>query len=149
AFSPDGRRLAVGAADADTHVWDVDDDGVLRRAATFSQDSGEVWSLAFSRDGSRLVSAGSDRVVRIWDVATGRKTRLRELPPQPDEFLAAASAPAGRWLASAGPARTVRLWAAATGADGPPRAFDAHDRLDALAYSPDGRYLVAACGDAT
>jgi WD40 repeat protein len=64
AFSPDGKRLAVGqdggtVALIDTTSW--------TRTAEFRCDSHSVGDLAFSPDG-RLLAATSDSGVHVWDV---------------------------------------------------------------------------------
>jgi WD40 repeat protein len=69
AFSPDGKRLAVGTCGGWVSVWDLD-----RRKRKWREPSkksrSEVSALAFSPDGSAL--AYSERAVFVRDVRTGR-----------------------------------------------------------------------------
>jgi WD40 repeat protein len=65
AFSPDGRRLAVGLADGNIHIWDIQHRllvGVLKGHRQL------VWELGFNPDDDTLVSVSPDEL-RVWRVA--------------------------------------------------------------------------------
>ncbi len=87
AWSPDGRRLAVAAADvagsgAGTkvvggvgQVWEV---GSKRKAATLGRVADRVRALAWTADGETLVTGGHDGQARSWRTGTWRLlSRLR------------------------------------------------------------------------
>jgi WD40 repeat protein len=67
AFSPDGRRLAVGRTGGVT-LFDADSGKKLRR---FEGHTGTVGEVRFTADGHRLVAADGDGTVWVWD-ATAR-----------------------------------------------------------------------------
>jgi WD40 repeat protein len=65
AFSPDGRRLAVGMANGQIYLWDFQHNirvGVLRGHKQ------PVWALGFNPDDDSLVSVSADEL-RVWRVA--------------------------------------------------------------------------------
>ncbi|MBI4861779.1 MAG: PQQ-binding-like beta-propeller repeat protein [Candidatus Riflebacteria bacterium] len=64
AFSPDGRRLAVGH-DGSITVWDSATGRLIDRVAGHSRS---VDGLAFSPDGHHLATGSADRTVRLWRV---------------------------------------------------------------------------------
>jgi WD40 repeat protein len=107
-----------------------------------------VRRLAFSSDGSTLASAGDEQAIQLWNGQTGAAMR-------------SIGAAGGHGLAFAGEAtrilaageRAVTLWDAAprwvlertigsASADSP-----LSDRVNALAFSPDGRILAAGAGE--
>jgi WD40 repeat protein len=137
AFTSDGKRLY--AADGNgVSVWDsatgkpLDDWGQHRYA---------IFSAAWSPDGKRIASAASytDKIGRVWDPSTGRK--VFELVGHKFGIKRVAYSPDGSLLATSSQDGTVKLWNSASGKE--LHSFETKDGTGwALAFSPDGRFLV-------
>src|SRR6266702_3650208 len=70
AWSPDGKRLALGYADGSGQIRNATTSGILY---TVQSHMGHVWAVAWSPDGKRLASAGSDHIVQVWDATSGER----------------------------------------------------------------------------
>ena len=141
-FSPNGETVVTGGADAKARLWD---------AATGSP-IGEplihqiaVDASGYSMDGKTIFMSSGDGTARLIDASTRR-------PVGPLFMRASGASPVSvssdckTVLAWSGD-RTVRLWDAATGQPiGPPLEQDGANpmQFDSLAFSPDGRSIVAA-----
>ena len=79
AFSPDGKWLAAGGAEALVHVWSVGD---KKQVAALKEHSDWIDKVAFSPDSKFLASAGDDRSALVWEVGTWKRlARLEEKDP--------------------------------------------------------------------
>ncbi|MFN3486306.1 MAG: WD40 repeat domain-containing protein [Planctomycetota bacterium] len=65
AFSPEGRLLASGGADAMVRLWDP---ATGKEVRVLPGHGDRVTGVAFSRVGALLASSSSDTTVRLWDV---------------------------------------------------------------------------------
>jgi len=150
AFSPKGHILATGSQDLTVGLWDT---VTGREIRTFGGQEGPISCVAFSSDGELLASASLDKTVRVWNVETGRT--VWTLNAQSGQVEAVAFSPDTRVLVSGELNGTIRQWdlktgkllrsverAASTDAPEEKKPF----LLDALSFSPDGRWLVSADG---
>jgi WD40 repeat protein len=161
AYSPDGRWLAVLAADNKTVL--LLDARTHEMAARFSGHESTVFKAAFSPDSARLASCSQDRTVRLWQVE-GEGWRVKgeddappsTLHPRPsqvlrghtDEVYAVAFHPDGKRLATAARDGAVWLWDVARG--GAVARLPRHKSFVwSLAFSKGGATLASGSGDTT
>ena len=71
AWSPDGRRLALGLGNDQVGViWDVADQ---RPVVTLAGHSQQITGLSFHPDGNLILSHSWDGSARLWNAGTGRQ----------------------------------------------------------------------------
>ena len=142
-FSPDGTSFAVPGQVTGVTIRDVDTGAKI---ITLQGHDATIRRMAFSPDGTRL--AGSDgsgqgntwvKTVPIWDVTTGEL--VMTLRGHAGPVSAVAYSPDGRRIATGSWDNTVRLWDASSGKE--LRAAEVGSSAYALAFSPDGRWLVS------
>jgi WD40 repeat protein/tetratricopeptide (TPR) repeat protein len=155
-FSMDGKRLITASDDKTARVWDLENAGAAIRPLERASYS----SVArFSPDG-HLIAATNGQSVRLWDAATGRL--IRELPPVDKGGVSSvAFSPTDHRLLAVGyggaaDVSHVALWdidagtelARLSGATDLPNFQMSPENgvVGALAFSPDGKYLVAGFG---
>lgn len=141
AVSPDGTRVATGAADGRVFIWDFETGKLLFERR---EDKSQINSVNFSPDSKHLVTASSDRTVRVFSVETGISEML--LSGHDDLVLWAAYSGDGQRIVSGGFDATVKVWDAGSGAElmtftGPGKPFRA------ALISPDGKTLAAGGDD--
>ncbi len=144
-FAPDGRSIAARVAGGGESSHDLQllslatGDEVFRLAG----HTKVVVDVAFVAEGRWCVTASHDGTVRFWDLRQGRA--LGDPLQQGSAVAAFAVTLDGARIATADLAGTVRVWDRGSGKL--ERTFWTDPRNIRIAFSPDGRLLVAAGGD--
>jgi WD40 repeat protein len=142
AFSPDGRRIALGISlGSGATVWDTSSG---RQLATLTGHHGSVQAILFSRDGQQILTGSVDGTVKLWDSASGRE--LLTLVRQNAQVNSMALSPDGTRLAVASSDGTLRTYLLSVTA----LQQLARSRLTRpLSAEECQKYLHAACAPAT
>jgi WD40 repeat protein len=146
-FSPDGATLVSSSRDGSSvWWWDVATGKEIRRP----QAGHHSWvkSVGFSRDGKDLFSLGADGAYMSWGVTDAREHNHLQLPI----CAGAMFSPDGKhtlsveWDGKFGGSFSVSLRDAATGKN--VRSLGKVPLANVVAFSPDGKSLALAGGDA-
>jgi WD40 repeat protein len=136
--SADGSVVVAGFGDGSTEAWN----GSAHAASQVFRDPAPVLAVAVSPNGELAASGDSLGDVRLWDAASGRVLWSGAYSGAVNDLAFSAR---GDRLAGAGP-DGVLLWST-------PRArarlLPVPGGVLRLAFSPDGRYVGAACVDGT
>jgi WD40 repeat protein len=140
AFSPNGKFLAIGAADGATIIWAV---GGRGPAHTLKQAQ-PIRSVAFAPDSQNLATCSQDRTVVIWNTETGEKVRTLT---HAVEGTCVAYAPDGTSLASALVDLTVGVWSLDTHRRRRRHTYAHANSIKSLCFHPGGKSLFSGSED--
>jgi WD40 repeat protein/tRNA A-37 threonylcarbamoyl transferase component Bud32 len=148
AVSPDGSRIASTSL-KEAKVWDA---ATGKEILTLPDQASWIRGVAFSPDGKRVATTGF-QTVKVWDAVSGKV--LLSIRAHKYSVTGVAFSQDGRRLATAsgtpsGGGRReggeVRVWDAETGKELLQFA-DLPYWANAVAFSPDGKYLAAGTGN--
>ena len=140
AFSPDSKRLASVSNDNTLRIWNIRY-GTLENTEKAGKNN--LLAVAYSADGKRLVTTENwEGGVALWDAVNVRL--LRSFQGHADWVLDVAFAPKGNEFATSSRDGSVYLWDGETGNRLQVLRDPELDAVSGLAYSPDGRYVVAS-----
>ncbi len=137
AWSPDGRRLAVGDWNGSAAVWDA-----AAGVPVYSVAGGGSL-VEFSHDGERLLAAGAGRIA-ILGAATGEEVVSAQLHPR--EVTSAHFSPDDRRIVTCGDDQLAKIIDGAT-LDPLVTLNEGVGKIDRAAFSADGGAVVADCFD--
>ena len=142
-YSPDGRYIASGSADASIKLWDAASGRLIR---TFIGHSGNITAITFSPNGKYLASASWDRTIKMWDVASDKE--ITTFTGHSRIITSVAFSPDGNTIVSGSWDMTVRQWDVASGKE--IKVLNGHSRtVNSVTYSSDGKTIISGSSDST
>lgn len=142
AFSPDGKRLAVGSSDKTAQVFQIEDGLQPLLNPPIRHELG-ICEVAFSPDGLALATASVDGVARLWDSQRG--TPLISGLRHPGPISKLRFSPDGKKLVTCTKTGTAFVW----GRDGRLLAspIEHSDFIYSAAFRPDSQQLTTCSVD--
>lgn len=143
AFSPDGSQVATSGTDSRVVVNDFE---TGKRLHEFPDSKTNIDAIVFSPDGKSLLSGSHEPEsgIRIWDLETGEPEQLRS--PYSIYSLSAN----GQQFVSCGREHAIRVWNFTDPARRSPIVAKlTSEKPHRIAFSPEGRHIVAANLDGT
>jgi WD40 repeat protein len=116
---------------------------------TGQQEVGKVGALAFSPDGQVLAIGRIDNgALQLWGLSGGQLEPRKMLVPSGAPILSLGFSPDGRWLVSGHHLkRPLRVWDLGEGGGTAWSYAGRNTSVPAVAFSPDGKEIVAACSE--
>jgi WD40 repeat protein len=153
AFAPGDALAFTGDAKGRGLLWRrADASGPWQQAAELQghRQGLRINAARFLPDGRRLLTASADHTVAQWDVVRAEEQKPLVLA-HPDAVTLLAVAPSGQLALTACADRRVRLWdvdrAVSVILDNG-QARPENERIDAVAFAPDGRQALVLWGGA-
>lgn len=137
AFSADGRRAVVAAADRSVRLWDVEGRRDVKR---FVGHTASVWAVSLTADGKYAISGGMDGTARVWEVASGQQ--VFKYAEHAGLVSAVGFNPNGKWGISGGFDGVLAAWKVATGEE--VWRVEGLGTITALAVDPTGTFVLVA-----
>lgn len=142
AFSPDGRRYALGGDSGSVRVWDVE---TGEQVAEMKVPNIWMQDVAFSPDGKHLFTAGTDHIARRWDAATGKE--LTSYAGHKASLTGLAVAPDGQRLLTTSANGSITWWDLKSGLAAWRNAWNFNVVPNGVRYTGDGKQVLAWMSD--
>jgi WD40 repeat protein len=151
AFSPDGQLLAIPSSPVSVFIGNLELTGFnqidLQRTDNLSLirsiKTAPTSRIAFHPDGQTLAVVGEDGIIRLYRLADGLE--LRTFEGHTNDRRRVVFSPDGHFIASGGSGKVVQVWRVSDGKL--VKILPTQEKVDRIAYSPDGQLLAAEAGD--
>lgn len=151
AFAPDGQTLALGSADTNLYLLDLNSS----TRTVLSGHTASIMSVQYSADGQLIASVGDDGVLWLWKRQPDGSFQPHQstLAHPASRIWSVAFSPDNRQVATAAIDRTVKVWSLEPNgrlASEPQLTLADHEgAVWGVAFSPDGTWLVSTGRDRT
>lgn len=102
----------------------------------------EVHSVSWLKNGTMIATGASDATVRLWNASTGEELKL--FSGHTDMVLSVCSSPESEKIVSGDREGKIGVWNITSGEN--MIFIGHHDSVNALSYSPNGKYIVSCSG---
>lgn len=145
AFSPDGKRLFIGAEDRIVVLCSAATGKLIwEKGISWKPEyKGDAVAVAWSPDGRTFATAHRDNSVSFWDAANGQKLRTTKSLSSPVPMLA--FSPDDSFLAIG--QQNGNIVFSSTGNGAILHVSSSRKAVTALAFAPDGKHLAAGYAD--
>lgn len=152
-YSPDGRRILTGSADATVRLWDAETGRMIQE---YPGHPGDWTCVAIASNNRTAASGGQDAKLRLWELpppdelpagaAAKAEGAARLLTGHSNSVWSVAFSPDGTQLISTSEDGTARLWDVATAKE--VRRFEGHGGpIYCATFTTDGKRLVTGGRD--
>jgi len=144
-FDPGSEYIVTAGGDTNAVVWEH---STARIVSQLSHGAASHFAL-FSPDGQSVLTASYDKTAQLWDWRTGQPRFSKGLRHD-DRVVWADISPDNQWIATLSRDKTARIWNARTGQMRLPPLQHTEEpyHYHSIQFSPDGRRLVTAAGNA-
>ncbi|MGD0584055.1 MAG: caspase family protein [Bacteroidales bacterium] len=153
-YSADGKFIATGSEDKTVKLWRRADGKEIR---TFQGNISGISMVGINRQGEDLLSVSDNGTLTVWDLNTGKI--INQIKPAEDRFTCASFNPDGTKVITGSRKSFISVWDIVNGTkitDIIPvkkdlnyeKGFD-YPGAKSVAYSADGKYIIAGVADYT
>jgi WD40 repeat protein len=138
-FSANGHYALSGSNDRSLVLWDVVSGRPVKQ---FTGHTTEVGRMDLSPDGNYILTAQSDGLLNLWQLNKG--SLVKQFRGHDGWIDAVKFSSDGQFILSTDLNNRIILWGASTGKQ--LQHFTIGDRVNAIAISPDNRFILAGRG---
>jgi len=139
-ISHDSKQLASAGEDKVIRIWDIETGKLVQQLTGHGMN---IWDIKFNPVKPQLASGSFDRTVNIWDVLSGKS--VKTITEHTQAVVSLEYTDDGKYLASTSDDKTVKIWNTENWSLY--KNLEVPEHVQAVAFSPDGKWLIAGGRD--